>query len=159
MRIIQSKTAAVVFAAAVAALSVTSAFAGRLSLGDKGEPVRDLQQRLKEQNFFSGEIDGKFGQKTYDAVKAFQKAKGLKVDGKVGDKTWALLTSDKAPNPTVRRGDKGDAVRELQKALKLEVDGKFGAGTEKALKAFQKDHNITADGVAGQSTWAALGNP
>lgn len=165
MRFLQAKFATFVLAGALAFLTVTAAFAGRLSLGDKGEPVRDLQQRLKEKGHYSGDIDGKFGQKTFDAVKAFQKAKGLKADGKVGDKTWALLTSDKAPNPTLRLKDKGEAVRKLQKALNakenlhLTVDGTFGSGTEKAVKKFQSKNNITADGVVGASTWAALGNP
>ena len=36
------------------------------------------------------------------------------------------------------------------------VDGDFGQATEKAVKQFQKDHGLTADGVVGEKTWAAL---
>ena len=36
------------------------------------------------------------------------------------------------------------------------ADGQFGAATEKAVVQFQKDHNLTADGIIGAKTWAAL---
>ena len=36
------------------------------------------------------------------------------------------------------------------------IDGDFGQATEKAVKAFQKAHNLTQDGVVGKNTWAAL---
>jgi len=66
--------------------------------------------------------------------------------------------------PTLRRGSSGTAVKELQQELqklgydvgKSGADGKFGANTEKAVKAFQKDHGLTVDGVVGAKTWAAL---
>ena len=38
----------------------------------------------------------------------------------------------------------------------LQVDGKFGQGTENAVKDFQKAKGLTADGVVGTNTWAAL---
>jgi len=47
------------------------------------------------------------------------------------------------------------SVQDLQKALKAAgyyegaVDGKIGAGTKKAIKDFQKDHDLTADGIVG----------
>jgi hypothetical protein len=66
--------------------------------------------------------------------------------------------------PTLRLGDKdGDGwVAYLQKLLNdrldgaLETDGVFGKGTEKALRAFQKQAKLEADGIAGNQTWAAL---
>ena len=66
--------------------------------------------------------------------------------------------------PTLRKGDKGAYVEILQtdlKALdydlgKYGIDGDFGSATEKAVKKFQKDHGITADGIVGKATWAAL---
>ena len=66
-------------------------------------------------------------------------------------------------NPTLRRGSNGEAVEELQAILnakygaELEVDGVFGTKTEKAVKAFQNAHNLSADGIVGPKTWAALG--
>lgn len=65
--------------------------------------------------------------------------------------------------PTLRRGSEGDEVEELQALLNakyganLEIDGKFGAKTEAAVKAFQKAHGLTADGVVGAKTRKALG--
>ena len=56
----------------------------------------------------------------------------------------------------------GDEVRDLQQNLSalgypLVVDGIFGADTEKTVRAFQRDHELGADGVAGPSTLAAIG--
>lgn len=65
--------------------------------------------------------------------------------------------------PTLRRGSQGDEVADLQTILNarygadLEVDGNFGKATEAAVKAFQKSHGLTADGVVGPKTWKALG--
>ena len=56
--------------------------------------------------------------------------------------------------PTVRRGSTGDAVRQLQQALHLEpVDSIFGGGTEAAVRAFQRDHNLVPDGIVGPKSW------
>lgn len=65
--------------------------------------------------------------------------------------------------PTLRRGNQGDEVADLQTILNarygadLEVDGNFGKATEAAVKAFQKAHGLTADGIVGAKTWKALG--
>ena len=56
----------------------------------KGDAVRLLQERLNA-NGFKLETDGIFGKDTDAAVREFQKAKGLTVDGKVGKNTWAAL--------------------------------------------------------------------
>lgn len=56
-----------------------------------GEAVVALQSILTILGYYTGEIDGSFGSKTDSAVKAFQKAKGLEVDGIVGSATWEKL--------------------------------------------------------------------
>ena len=63
---------------------------------------------------------------------------------------------------TLKRGNNGDQVVVLQHLLnvegyKLTIDGDFGAKTEAAVKAFQKAKGLTADGIVGPKTWAALG--
>lgn len=58
---------------------------------------------------------------------------------------------------TIRRGSRGADVKMLQGKLNLIADGFFGAITEEAVKAFQLAHGLTADGVVGARTWAALG--
>lgn len=50
-----------------------------------------IQTALKNSGFNPGSIDGKMGDKTKTAIKEFQKANGLVVDGKVGCKTWSKL--------------------------------------------------------------------
>jgi peptidoglycan hydrolase-like protein with peptidoglycan-binding domain len=62
-----------------------------LKRGDSGPAVTDLQKHLMNAGYNIGTPDGDFGQKTYDAVIAFQKASGLVIDGKVGPKTMGLL--------------------------------------------------------------------
>ncbi len=60
----------------------------------EGEAVRELQQRLTDQGFDPGPIDGIFGPQTEAAVRAFQRAAGLEDDGIVGPWTWAWLRFD-----------------------------------------------------------------
>jgi peptidoglycan hydrolase-like protein with peptidoglycan-binding domain len=56
----------------------------------KATPKR-IQQALKNAKFYSGAADGKIGKRTRDAIKAFQRANGLKADGVVGGQTWVKL--------------------------------------------------------------------
>ena len=73
---------------------------------------------------------------------------------------------DPDKKPTLRRGDEGSYVTLAQTELmqkgydlgKWGADGKFGAQTEKAVKQFQKDNGLIADGVIGKKTWDALLN-
>lgn len=68
-----------------------------LRKGDRGSEVELLQDTLKSLNFDPGPIDGIFGTKTKAAVKAFQKERGLSVDGIVGRQTWTALGLMEAP--------------------------------------------------------------
>lgn len=62
-----------------------------LKKGSRGADITYLQQRLAAKGYSVGTIDGIFGQKTLEAVKAFQMKNGLKADGVVGAQTWAAL--------------------------------------------------------------------
>ena len=61
--------------------------------------------------------------------------------------------------PVLQKGSTDPAVRDLQQALKAlghdpgPVDGVFGVATESAVKAFQQEREIPADGVVGKVTW------
>lgn len=66
-------------------------FRGKLAVGDEGPQVQELQRRLRAAGFRPGQLDGKFGAKTQDAVKAFQKAHGLPVTGIVDRRTAEAL--------------------------------------------------------------------
>jgi len=63
---------------------------------------------------------------------------------------------------TLRKGDKGEDVRELQRQLNAlghdcgAADGIYGAKTVAGVKSFQQERGLTADGIAGKQTYAAL---
>lgn len=73
-----------------------------LRQGSKGNAVSELQQLLQNKGFYTGKIDGDFGQGTLNAVLKFQKDNGLQADGIVGNSSWAALraASKPATNPT-----------------------------------------------------------
>src|SRR5699024_8249829 len=59
--------------------------------GAVGDDVIELQARLKHIGFFTGDIDGVFGWRTYWALRNFQYEFGLPIDGMAGEKTKAML--------------------------------------------------------------------
>ncbi len=75
-----------------------------LKQGMTGADVQELQQRLGEWGY-SLQADGKFGPLTAAAVKAFQKACQIKVDGIVGTQTWSELSKGPTITHRVQRGD------------------------------------------------------
>ena len=142
-------------------------------MNDVGLEVKQMQMRLKDLGFYTGEADGQFGRGTESAVKAFQYQHGLIDDGIAGEQTLNLLYSVQAqsfvptptPSPTpsmLSSGSTGEEVKRMQRRLKElgfyegEIDGDFGKGTKNAVMVFQKQHNLTADGIAGQVTLARL---
>ena len=159
-----------------------------IKLGSKGSDVKKAQQLLIAKGYSCGAAgaDGDFGAATYNAVKKFQAANGLEVDGIVGAKTWAALIkteqtepekeSEKEPEkpaaptgstctvelPIIKQGDKGFTVVAVQMLLSKNnfsvkyTDGDFGPDTLAKVKAFQKAKGLTADGIVGSETWAAL---
>ena len=82
---------------------------GRSSSGvrgqaDKGSIIRvpisarELQTALQKAGYYSGNIDGKIGGQTIEAIKQFQRDNNLKVDGVVGANTWTKLQNAPAPS-------------------------------------------------------------
>ncbi len=130
--------------------------------GDRGPAVEQLQQVLNDLGYPAGAADGIFGAKTETAVRAFQADNGLTADGLVGRRTKEALEDQWRPRPTLRRGDRSDDVAYLQGLLNDEgydagsADGIFGGRTESAVRAFQADNGLTADGIVGKRTWAEL---
>ena len=64
---------------------------GAVAWGSRGNDVSRVQSKLKQYGYYSGAVDGIFGQATYDAVIWFQKKNSLKADGVVGSATAAAL--------------------------------------------------------------------
>ena len=59
--------------------------------GSRGSEVRQIQEKLKRWGYYNGSVDGVYGSKTLEAVKAFQRKNGLTVDGIAGQKTLSAM--------------------------------------------------------------------
>lgn len=62
-----------------------------LKIGNYGPQVEHMQQLLKANGFDPGDVDGKFGDKTFAALKAFQTAAGIGVDGEWGGESFKAM--------------------------------------------------------------------
>ena len=120
-------------------LAAGSAGAEVLQSGSRSTAVKTLQKALQALGYSVGTADGVYGPNTESAVRAFQQANGLTVDGKAGDATQTLLyqlsgaanapSATTAPSggdltryfggdySTIRSGDRGVRVMLLQSAL------------------------------------------
>lgn len=67
-----------------------------LQNGSQGDKVTELQTKLRELGYYAGEIDGRFGNGTRDAVRFFQQINGLDADGIAGEQTMNILNSGEA---------------------------------------------------------------
>lgn len=122
----------------------------------KVDTVKKVQLWLNN-NYKGGlTLDGLYGSRTKTAlVKALQTELGVAVDGIYGAKTNAAVRN-------LKKGSTGELVKVLQAFLVCHghktayVDGDFGSGTETALKAYQKVHGLTADGIVGKATFSSL---
>ncbi|MGI6150495.1 MAG: spore cortex-lytic enzyme [Christensenellales bacterium] len=78
---------------AFVAIGIAGATADAADLvgGSTGSLVKEVQRRLKDWGYYKGEVDGKYGQMTIDAVKKFQKRHGLSQTGTVNEKTAEKL--------------------------------------------------------------------
>ncbi|MFF9499792.1 peptidoglycan-binding protein [Streptomyces sp. NPDC014656] len=120
-----------------------------LRSGARGHAVTTAQQLLRIG------ADGRYGPATVRAVRTFQRKHHLTADGVLGPATWQRLA------PTLRSGSRGDAVKALQTQLRrhgarIATDGGYGNATAGAVRAFQRKHRLTADGIAGPATWQRL---
>ncbi len=110
--------------------------------------VRQIQMNLSriEYQYYTGMIDGIFGKLTLKAVQSFQQDHYLVADGVWGEKTNAASLA---------------ATKKVQSLLnsvgyRLDVDGIAGSMTFAAIKDFQRNNGLVADGIAGQQTIAKL---
>ncbi len=134
--------------------------------GDSGPAVAEVQATLAQLGLLAAAEDS-FGEATDRAVREFQQRRGVSVDGIVGPETYRALAAARwrlgdrlltlASNPYV-----GDDVAALQERL-LElgfdagrVDGVFGVRSQQALRGFQREYGMVADGACGMATLRAL---
>jgi N-acetylmuramoyl-L-alanine amidase len=133
---------------------------------DSGEAVRDIQQRLDRLGY-GVEINGRYDDATYRAVREFQERRGVPVDGIVGPDTWReLVEADRNIGDRVlyyrRPLTRGDDIALLQRRLNLlgfdtgKEDGIFGPDTQAGLIEFQESRRLAEDGIAGPVVLAEL---
>lgn len=127
-------------------------------------------------------LDGVFGEKTEQAVREFQQLFGLPVTGEADADDWQklydvyndilrvvtpTLGEQSFPGTPLRRGARNDYVRLMQEYINriaqsypvipsVDVDGIFGAGTEEAVRAFQRRFFLPATGVIDARTWEQI---
>lgn len=159
----------------------SSSSTGMLSVGSSGDEVTRVQQMLKNLGYDIA-VDGDYGVYTASVVTAFQTDKGLYVDGCVGPQTMAALeaaaaettspsTSTPASTSTstsvntnlnLSNGSTGDDVLRVQQRLMDlgytvgDLDGYYGSVTEAAVRAFQQNNSLYADGWVGPFTAEVL---
>lgn len=144
----------VLFSPAQAQAYPNAAFHG-LDTGNRGADVTAMQYLLVHHGHAT-DTDGVFDADTESAVRAFQSAESLAVDGLVGPQTWGALTL------TLREGASSDAVKALQvqlnakRRIELPVDGNFTSAVDDAVRSFQRHAGIGVDGIVGPITWRNL---
>ncbi|MDQ1541360.1 MAG: N-acetylmuramoyl-L-alanine amidase [Actinomycetota bacterium] len=146
-----------------------------LRLGDCGLAVLELRHRLRQLGLLANdEITSTterldvFDQACDQAVRSFQQQRGLRIDGVVDRETYRALDEarwrlgDRILSFAVRHPYVGDDVAGLQHRL-IDMgfdcgraDGVFGARTENALRDFQRNVGLPADGTCGPATFRAL---
>lgn len=144
-----------------------------LQLGTQGRDVILWQRAL------GIGADGYFGPGTLAATRAWQHQQGLTVTGTVGIDSWrrmfpgadvrapgsgssgsstvtSVSTTPAYPGQPLRRGSRGTAVVNWQQALGVVADGVFGPQTERATQNWQRQNDLTADGVVKAADWEEM---
>ena len=146
-----------------------------LQPGDRGLEVRKLQSLLKQAGFYKDSVDGVFSASTVAAIKRFQQANQITVDGIAGPRTIALLQSvtrqsvgkpstSVTKRPSVQQNQSASQVKTLQQRLKQlgyykgQINGSFNAETKEAVMSFQRTQGLVADGIPGVNTLSAIEN-
>lgn len=136
-----------------------------ISIGCRGDWVRQLQQTLKDLNYFNGNPTGYFGPETRDAVTRFQQNNRLPVTGSVDLRTLDAISRASRPNlpPSIMGlGSRGTQVTTLQQNLKQlnyfygNPTGFFDNSTQEAVIRFQQDYRLPVTGTVDQSTSQAI---
>lgn len=119
--------------------------------------IQQLQSNLNLLHIASLVTDGISGSNTENAVKKFQLIMGLVADGVAGSNTQGAISQilsrplDGASQPHYEY-----ATRYIQWRIGASIDGAFGNGTAYAVKAWQKNNGLGADGVVGNQSWSKL---
>lgn len=134
-----------------------------LHRGMSGRDVADVQQRLARLGAADLAVDGSFEARTEQAVRQFQRLRGLPADGVINPETWrALVEAGYALGDRLlvrtRTMMRGDDVVQLQQRLNQfgfdagSEDGIFGDATQAAVEEFQRNAGLAVDGRVGPET-------
>jgi N-acetylmuramoyl-L-alanine amidase len=141
--------------------------------GDRGPAAAEVRSTLVALGLLAGSDHANGDDALFDAacelaLREFQQARGLTVDGALGPETWHALVAarwrlgDRVLTWSVTDPVTGDDVHALQERL-LEMgydagraDGVLGPQTTEALRAFQREVGVPADGTFGPTTMRAL---
>jgi len=139
--------------------------------GDSGPAIAEIRDKLSRLDLLSradSASTDRYDDALDRAVRTFQQRRGLRVDGVVGPETYRALDEarwrlgDRTLSQTVNHPYVGDDVAALQQRL-LDLgfdpgrcDGIFGSRTAGALREFQRNVGLAADGILGPTTLAAL---
>ncbi len=138
--------------------------------GDSGDAVADVRERLVRLRLLppAPQGDAVFDEDVEQAVRTFQQQRGIPVDGIVGPQTFRHLEEarwslgDRVLAYTAGHLIHGDDVLDLQQRLSRmgfdcgRPDGIFGVLTDSALREFQRNVGLDADGMCGFTTYWAL---
>ena len=139
-----------------------------LSLGDSSPAVSQLQERLKQLGYFSGDVSGVFDNATEVAVKRFEQTYGVMQTGNATPAFQARLYAEDAPAylsdaydtavvsqySTLQRGAVGSSVYALQHRLKelgypvRELSGVYDEETEQAVSLFSQAYGLRPQTIA-----------
>lgn len=167
-------------------MAVSPAYPGiPLRVGSAGSNVSIMQSYLNaiKVGMFPSltrlDVDGVYGQLTKNTVIQYQGLSGLRQDGIIGEETWNSIVSDYDSLPTtptdqypgtpLRPGSSGTAVTNMQVRLNQvspvytainyqTVDGRYGTNMTNAVRRFQAQFGLNADGIIGQLTWDRIVN-
>lgn len=171
---------------------VSPIYPSLLTEGMSGDYIKTLQYYLDVVAYFYPQIpditvDGYFGEKTKEAVMAFQNLQELTVDGIVGRDTWRSLTNAYNtvlktippeyqtetsliyPGYILSEGLENDDVKRLQTLLQsisavnpsipnVEINGVYDPTTAAAVSALQEFFGIPVTGTVGAATWSLIAN-
>jgi len=140
----------------------------RYRLGDTGPAVAEIRAKLSQLGLLDDRGSDVFDDDVHRAVLLFQQERGLSADGVVGATTYRVLDEarwrlgDRLLSYVVANPQAGDDVLSLQRRLSElgfevgRVDGVFGPRTGEALREFQRNVGLPADGTCGPGTFKAL---
>ena len=119
---------------------------GTYQLGDQGDEVTAIQQKLADLGYYSAEITGYFGEVTEQAVKDFQTVNGIEVTGIVDEFTYEVLFSEGAAANTVEQTDETEESDETEQVE--DVQPETEAPTQQVVEQPRTISEIAGDNLA-----------